>query len=397
MIKMTQRLWAGAITIALCHQGFAQDLSSKPPGGAAASGSAATAAGLPGALPEPLPAAPDFGVGGGVLEALPRPRDLPASLFAPPAPPKTGFLTIDAPYLACDPLLDPGHATPPGWFGGVEIQVVKPHLIPGLVNTVANPQQKQHMTSTTVALPSAALDWTVSPRVFLGYRLPSGFGEFMVSYRHLGTDGSGSVPAATVPTALSSRLAFDMIDVDYNSREFSLGPRWDMKWTFGLRTLFLFFDSQFSQPFGQAAAGNGVFQARQFNNLFGMGPHAALELARRLGDSGWSLYARGDFAGTFDGSHEGWFTRSTTLGAGGQPLFGATRAFGHQAAPIINARAGVTWQPSPASGLRLFVGYQYEIFWDLDRVNNVLTTPFNNPSKGTLWDQGIVFQATFRY
>jgi hypothetical protein len=253
------------------------------------------------------------------------------------------------------------------------------------------------MTSTTVALPSAKLDWTVSPRVFVGYRLPAGFGEFLLAYRHLGTDGSMGVRGPNGPAALNSRLAFDMIDFDYNSRELSYLPKWDMQWTLGLRTLFLFFDSRFNQPFDQAAAGNGIFQARNFNNLFGLGPHAALELAHRLGDSGWSLYLRGDFTGTFDWMHQGWSTRSTTLGPDGRPLLGQTLAFGHQAAPIINGQAGVTWRPSPSSGTRLFLGYQYEVFWDLDRVNNVLTTPFNNPSKGTLWDQGLVLQASINY
>ena len=53
--------------------------------------------------------------------------------------------------------------------------------------------------ATTVNLPAAPLDWTASPRVFAGYRLPSGFGEFMVAYRHLGTTGSGSVPDTNGP------------------------------------------------------------------------------------------------------------------------------------------------------------------------------------------------------
>jgi hypothetical protein len=248
-----------------------------------------------------------------------------------------------------------------------------------------------------VALPAAHLDWTVSPRVFLGYRLPSGFGEFMVSYRHLGTVGSGVIPGANGPSALNSRFAFDILDLDYNSRELSLGPRWDMKWSFGLRSLFLFFDSRASQPFDQASAGNSVFQARNFNNLFGLGPHATLELARHLGNSGWSLYARGDVAGTFDWTHQGFVVASTTLGPHGRPLVGETRAFGQQAAPMINGRVGVTWQPSPSSSTRLFVGYQYEVIWDLNRVSQGNASPFAVPSLGQFWDQGLVLQATFRY
>ena len=78
-----------------------------------------------------------------------------------------------------------------------------------------------------------------------------------------------------------------------------------------------------------------------------------LQLARHLGDSGWSLYSRFDAAGTFDCRHEGLANHSRLRSerpAG--PLFGETRAFGHQASPMINGRMGLYWQPAPASGTR---------------------------------------------
>jgi hypothetical protein len=314
-------------------------------------------------------------------------------------------LRTDAPYLVFDPLLDYSPSAPPGWFAGAEIQVLKTHVIPGLRNVVTPGQHISNSPNSgpaignqqVVGLPFAALDWTVSPRVFAGYRLPSGFGEFMASYRYLGTGGSGVSPGSNGPLALSSRAAFNIIDFDYNSREFSLGPQCDMKWTIGVRSLFLFYGSKASQPFGQASAGNGILQERDFNNLFGIGPHAALELTRHLGDSRWSLYARGDFGAVFDWTNQNYLTRSTTLGSNGQPLVGQTSTFGHQATPMVNGRVGVTWQPSPTSGSRLFLGYQYEYFWALTRVpqsNGGASVP---PSLGQLSDQGIVLQATFRY
>ena len=64
-----------------------------------------------------------------------------------------------------------------------------------------------------------------------------------------------------------------------------------MKWTLGLRQMFLFYGLQGSQPFGQAAGGSGIAFAQATNNVYGIGPHAALELNRRLGDSGFgALY-----------------------------------------------------------------------------------------------------------
>jgi hypothetical protein len=188
-----------------------------------------------------------------------------------------------------------------------------------------------------------------------------------------------------------------MIDFDYNSREISCSPLWDMKWSLGLRTLFMFFDSQYNQPFDQAAAGSGIFAARNSNNYFGMGPHAGVQLERRLGDSRWSLSMRGDVSGVFANTHQFFQANFTTFGANGRPLVGQTRAFGHQESPIINGRIGAAWRPSPTSATRVFIGYQYEVFWDLDRVAQGNGSGFSLPSMGQLWDQGIVLQATFCY
>jgi hypothetical protein len=185
-----------------------------------------------------------------------------------------------------------------------------------------------------------------------------------------------------------------MVDFDYDSTELSLWPRWDMKWTLGIRSLFMFFDSRASQSFGQAAAGSGIFQARDWNNLAGVGPHAALELVRHLGDSGWSFYVGGDFASLYNASHVGFTTQSTTLGPDGRPLFGLTRHFGTNDAPTINFRTGLTWQPSRFSESRLFLGYQYERFWALNRLAPVGSNP---PSTGQVWDQGLVLQANIRF
>jgi hypothetical protein len=397
MIKITHLLLAGAVALAFLHVSRAQEASPQPPAGASGYRAApADPAGAPHALPEALPAAPAAtpGGGGAILPSLPQPRDLPASLFAPPAQPVPGFIALDVPYFVSDPLLDGRPFPAPGWFAGAEIQVLKPHLLNRLSDTVQNPAQRTSGTSTTVALPNAVLNWTVSPRVFIGYRLPSGFGELLVAYRHLGSEGSMGIPGANGPTGLNTRLGFDMIDLDYNSRELSLWPKWDMRWTLGARLLDLFYDSRVDQSFTQAAAGNGIIQARASNNLFGAGPHAALELARHLGESRWSFYFRADIASVFYGTHEGFLTRSATLGPDGQPLTGAARHFGTQDAPILNIRTGLTWKQSPSSATRLFLGYQYEYFWALDRLP---PTGNNPPSLGQLWDQGVVLQATINY
>jgi hypothetical protein len=397
MIKMTQLALAGAVAIVLSGVGLAQDPSLKPPGTGTTYFAGLVDNGLnQDPIPEALPG--QQGVGGGVVQALPRPKDLPSSLFAPPSAVGPGPFSLVQPYLITDPLLDPDRFSQPGWFVGGEIQVLKSNLLPQSSGSVQNSAQKARNTSTNVQLPSASLDWTVSPRVFLGYRLPSGFGEFMVAYRHLGTQGSGMTPGQSGPLGLSTRFAFDIIDLDYASREFCLGTNYNLKWTLGLRSLFLFFDSEATQSSGQAGAGNGLTQARQSNNMYGIGPHLALEVTRRIRETNFSLYGWVDAAGTYDFTNEGFSTQSATLGPNGRPLFGQNSAFGHQATPMINGRVGLTWQPGPTSPSRIFVGYQYEVIWDLDRVpNDSATVSGNSPSLGQFWDQGIVFQATFRY
>ncbi len=405
MNKITHLLMAGAAVFALCHVGLAQETPPRPPAtDSAAEDTFASAVFAQEGLPAALPASSDFGIGAGILEALPQPPDVPRSLFGPEKPPSTGGIRIDAPYFIPDPLLDPPFFPSPGWFAGAEIQIVKPHLITNLSNSVLPGHFINNIPtsnsiggkSTIVDLPSAPLDWTASPRVFAGYRLPAGFGEFMVAYRHLGTDGSGVTPGSSGPVNLSSRFAFDMLDLDYNSRELSLWPQWDMKWTVGLRQMFLFFDSLGTQPFSQGPAG-GVFQARELNNLYSIGPHYALELNRHLGNSGFSLYTRADAGALFSFGTNEWSTASSTLGPNGRPLVGQTNVFGHQMIPMINGRAGLSWQPSPTSGTRVFMGYQYEVFWALNRVPQSNNTPFVPPSLGQYWSQGIVLQATFRW
>ena len=116
MNKITQLLLAGAVVFALCDVGLAQETPS-----AAARRElrrremrSPTRSLAQESLPPPLPGSPDAGVGAGVLEALPRPRDTPRSLFGPEQPPSAGGIQIDGPYFVPDPLLDSRVLSVPG-------------------------------------------------------------------------------------------------------------------------------------------------------------------------------------------------------------------------------------------------------------------------------------------
>src|SRR6516165_9161032 len=74
-----------------------------------------------GPMPQRVPAAATAGEG--ILQALPKLPDLPASLFAPAPPPSPGHNPLDVPYFVPDPLLDPPQLPPPGWFAALELDV----------------------------------------------------------------------------------------------------------------------------------------------------------------------------------------------------------------------------------------------------------------------------------
>ena len=94
----------------------------------------------PGAPPLQLPGQPMP-----VISAGP-----PTPTFAPVPPP--------GPYFQDDPLLDRPPLPPPGWFADLDIGAVIPHIKNHVQEQVALPG-----AATTVALPSAGLDWTVFP------------------------------------------------------------------------------------------------------------------------------------------------------------------------------------------------------------------------------------------
>ena len=143
MINITKLLLAGAVAFALVGVGQAQNAPpAQPSFGYAADGPTfgqAPAVGPPAQGPpaQGLPADPSSGVPAagdqqGILQALPQPPALPASLFAPSPPPSTGFMGPNLPYFVPDRLLD-NPVRPPGWFAGAEVDVLKLHLNPQVI------------------------------------------------------------------------------------------------------------------------------------------------------------------------------------------------------------------------------------------------------------------------
>jgi hypothetical protein len=309
------------------------------------------------------------------LPGLPHPPDAPRSLMRP-APPTPPYRCDDLPepYFVRDPLLDPPGFPQPGCFVAADLDIIKPRLLSTQTGTV----QIGANAPDTLMLQSGPLDWTVAPRVQVGYRLLSGAGEFALGYRGLGTSGIGTTTGPDGTAALQNRLDFGQIDFDYLSREFSLLPHWHMKWHFGVRWVYLYYDARADEPFDVAAAGSRIFERRFSNSYRGIGPHAGVELERRFEETGLSFLGRIDAATQLGRIRQGFFETSTTPGANGGFLGGETRLSGSQDVPTLGVQVGVAWRPPAYPQAQFFLGYQYEYWWGVGTINNAGTAASMN-------------------
>jgi hypothetical protein len=301
----------------------------------------------------------------------------PDSRILPPAPPACApFEDRNGPLLCGDPLLDGYVYGPPGLIADLELPIVVPHLR----NQLVAPVTVGPMT-TSVHAPPAPLAWTVAPRFELGYRMPQGAGELLVSYRFLTTSGSDTQPtfdAAGNAALLRSRLDFNVVDLDYANHESSLIPDWDMKWWTGVRFANVFFDATAASPL--------LFE-RTSDNTFGVGPHGGLELQRCLGESGFSFFSRLDTAILFTQTRQHF----------GETLFGEatgeTRLSHTWVVPYLAVQLGAVWRPPQNERVSVALGYTFERWWEVGE----LLSAFPVGSKGELTVQGVYLRFAWSY
>jgi hypothetical protein len=349
-------------------------------------------AALPGALPaEPRPPAAPAPGGESEptsLRSLPQPTDLPRSLYQP-APPFGPYVPDpERPYFELDPILDPPQWGRPGWFGDVQIGIIHPHVYGAKLNN----DVKTHLGRTVnVALGNARLDWTVAPRFELGYRLPSGFGEFSVSNRFFNSQGTDTVPRGPGESATrSSQIFLNYTDFDYGSREYTPWENWSMKWRFGIRQAESFIATQVDEPFAQAAAGRGIQAARATNSFVGAGVHAGVGLERQFAGTGFALVGNADGGDVFVRLRQNFSAITTTPTPAGRPDSGFVREATYQQLPVLTVQFGLRWQAPQHPNVRLFLGYQGTFWYNAEKNRN--TT-----SRGQFDDQGVVFQAGVNY
>ena len=144
------------------------------------------------------------------------------------------------------------------------------------------------------------------------------------------------------PATLSSRLNVNLVDLDWVSHEYTPWRLWEMRVRCGLRYLNAYFDSQANEPFAEAAAGSTIFNQRTTNSDWALGPHAAVDLRRRLGFWGLAVLGFVDVSDGWSRVRQNYFASSTTS-ASGLP----------QAAQATSATDSFRSRPDPPPGPQL--------------------------------------------
>jgi len=339
------------------------------------------------------------------LPGLPRPPDQPGSLLRPaPAGPVYGCPELEGRYFERDPWLDPADVSHPGWLFDVELDIVGSSVVEHLGQTDPPDQVTVAVPGTVhasdvVIVPMAAPNWTASPRFEVGYRLPSGFGEVALAYRFLVAEGTGltadPIAAPDATATLQSHLNMQIGDLDYASRETSLGMNWGVKWRLGLRYADVFFDSQADEPLAAATAGSGIFERSISNNFWGIGPHAGLELNRRRNSCGLGWVARLDSALLFGEVEQRFAEISTSHGPGGLLLSGETHLVNGQQVPMLSGLLGLDWRPPRYPNVDLLLGYTAEYWWNVGRLSD--PDLYNGQSGGEVGSHGVLLRLEYNY
>jgi hypothetical protein len=324
------------------------------------------------------------------LPGLPRPPDQPKTLYQPaPAGVPYGCPDLECPYFERDPWVDACCMPQPGWLFDLDTDLLGTHVL----NQVGNATPPINGVPN---VPMARLNWALSPKFEGGYRLPSGFGEFDVSYRFLLTEGVGAVAAGgsaspDAAAALSSHLDMNIGDVDYASVEFPVVVCL-MKWRIGLRTADVLFTSEGDEPFAAAAAGSGFFKRYEENNFWGIGPHAAVELTSERNPWGMALVGKLDGALLGGKTHQK-FIQTATAGA----AFNTETDFENwQQATTLSGFVGLDWRPSSHPNLDVVVGATAEYWWDLGLMSSD-PAAYNNPAAAELGAYGAMLRLQYNY
>jgi hypothetical protein len=289
-----------------------------------------------------------------------------------------------------------------GWFANVEVGLIKPHVNSHLNNggnvkspfiststpsselqTGASPSNIIAPFGDRITLPVAPLNWTGSPRLRLGYRLPDGAGEFRLEWSMVASQGTDTIPNFDAAGAgfLKSRLNVQSASFTYGVSEYlTNAPHLNRTWgaRFGVSAADVFFDSR--------AQGQQVLLQSASTSFGGVGPTLQVWFYKPIAHSPVSLYGQVDGTGLIG------FTRQhfcETIDQDGQ-ILSQSFALRRQSngVGIFGVEGGLSYAPWADRTWRFTLGYQWQRWWWVGATSD---------SNADLTIQGILFRGEWRY
>jgi hypothetical protein len=184
-------------------------------------------------------------------------------------------------------------------------------------------------------------------------------------------------------TLLKSHLDLNTIDFLYANRDFPLGLGWEMKWKVGVELTSFYYDAR-----SDLADGSGTLEQRVSNRFIGAGPYGALELARQLPVPGLAVYTQVEGSALWGRIKQNF--AETIIPAGDLAAMNTSGDARSQAVGMLRVQGGLNWTPPRFEHSRFFLGYEWEIGWQLGRDDVTGST-------GDLTANGVFFRAEFSY
>jgi hypothetical protein len=249
-----------------------------------------------------------------------------------------------------------------GWFAGVDLYFVHPEIDSQVNNTNLAPGDLFHGTfKNPTQLPVGDMNWTVMPRIQVGYRRENGLGEFIASYRFLQANSSGTLLNFDAAGAgqLHTRSQAHVLDLVCAYTDLTEGLAWYFPavqhYGVGLRVASWIFDT--------TANGQQTLEERAGNVFIGGGPVVNYE-------GTWLTTWRSvTFNGGFDAAGVGGFNyqrfAETAIVSGSVQTAGGRTDGRGTATPILGVWGGMSWVPDwQNQAFRLSAGYRWERWWN---------------------------------
>lgn len=299
-------------------------------------------------------------------------------------PPRTFFADPDNAVLTQSPaqyVVVDDDESPSGWYVALGLGIVNPHINSSI--TPGKPVAAR--LPTAMHLPVVPLDWTALPDIKIGYRFAGSQDELRVRYQGLFSQGRQFFTDfdAWGSGIVQSRLDFNMVDVDYVSREFinwAMGPAPPrfLDILFGLRTGNICFDSN---GFGSQVIWQGMR-----NSFAGIGPHIGMDYSRALFGPRCGAYLLLDAAGLIGSLRQDFvdvrFLNNDTI-AGGRLRRSDCIGVGN-----VQIEPGIRFLPLADPRFRVSIGYTWQRWW---YVGHTIDT------NADVTIQGIMFRGEFSF